>query len=112
DAGRLQFVDKAVVEVDTLWVRLTCPVGENAWPRNGEPIRASAKLFHQRHIFFVAGVMVVGDGAGVVGLYMPRLVRIGIPDRQALAILVPRTLDLIRRRANAPVKALGEHAAC
>src|SRR5262245_65151792 len=57
-------------------------------------------------------VMVVGDVAGVVVLDVPRLVRVRIPDREALAILVPRTLDLVRRCTHSPVETLRERAAC
>jgi hypothetical protein len=39
--------------------------------------------------------MVVGDVAGVVILYIPRLMRVRVPDREALAILVPSALDLV-----------------
>src|SRR5262249_26929868 len=108
DAGRLQFVDQAAVEVDTLRVGLTPAFREDARPRDGEPIRGGADVLKQRDIFLVPVVMVVGDVAVVVVLYVARLVRIRIPDGSTLAVLVPRALDLICRRGGAPVDPLGK----
>src|SRR5262249_138095 len=63
-----------------------------------------ADVLHQRNILLVPVVMIVGDVAVVVVLDVPRLMRISIPDREALAVLVPGALDLIRRGAGAPKK--------
>src|SRR5262245_61318332 len=54
--------------------------------------------------------MIVGDVAGVVVLDVPWLVRVRIPDRGAFAVLVPRALDLVRRRADSPKEAPRELA--
>src|SRR5262249_37657101 len=75
---------------------------------DGEPVRSGADVLHQRDVLLVAVVVVVGDVAIVVVLDVPRRMRIRIPDREALAVLIPRTFDLIRRGGDAPVKALGE----
>src|SRR5262245_15897441 len=111
DAGGLQLVDQAAVEVEALRVGPTRAFREDARPGDGEPIRVDADVLHQRNVFLVPVVMIVGDVAGIVVLYVPWLVRIRVPDREALAVLIPRTLDLIRRGADAPVEALRECAA-
>src|SRR5215813_1504885 len=108
DAGSLQLVYQAAVEVETLRVGLTRAFRKDARPRNREPIRVGAGVLHQRNVFLVPVVMVIGDVTCVVVLYIPRLVRIRIPDREALAVLVPCALDLVRRRADAPVESLRE----
>src|SRR5262249_34206087 len=108
DAGRLQLVDQAAVEVETLPVGLTHAFRKDGRPRNGEPIRWCADLLQQPNIFLVPVVMVIGDVAVVVVLYVARVVRIRIPDGSTLTILVPCALDLIRRRGGAPVEAFGE----
>jgi hypothetical protein len=73
DTGGLHLVDQAAVEVDPLRVGLTHAVRKDTRPRNGEPIRVGAGVLHQRHILLVAVVVVVGDVAGVVVLYVPGL---------------------------------------
>src|SRR5262245_38292725 len=55
-------------------------------------------------------VVVVRDVAGVAVLDMTRRVRVGVPDRRALAVLVPCAFDLVRRGADAPVEAFRERA--
>src|SRR5262249_4395498 len=95
DAGRFQFVDQAAVEVDPLRIGLARPFRKNARPGDGKPVRVGADVLYQRNVFLIAVIMVVGDVAGVVVLDVPGLVRVRIPDRQALAILAPRTLNLV-----------------
>src|SRR5262245_19610172 len=56
--------------------------------------------------------MVVGHIAGVVVLDVPRLVRIGVPNRETLPILVPSALDLVGRSAGAPEEAGWKSARC
>ena len=55
-------------------------------------------------------VVVVGDIAVVVVLDVPTRVRVRISDRHALAVRVPRTIDLIRRSSDAPIEAIRELA--
>jgi hypothetical protein len=49
-------------------------------------------------------VVVVGDVAVVVVLDISGGVGVRVPDRQTLAILVPRALDLVRGCRDAPVE--------
>src|SRR5262245_53702790 len=55
-------------------------------------------------------VVVVRNVAGVAVLDLARRVRIRVPNRLALAVLVPRALNLIRGRRGAPVEAFREFA--
>src|SRR5262249_816278 len=96
------------VEVEALGVRLTGTFGEDARPTDGEPIRGRAQVPHQGDVLLVPVVVVVGDVAGVAVLDLARRVRVRVPDRLALAVLVPGALDLVGRRGSAPVKAVWE----
>src|SRR5262249_61187658 len=84
--------------------RLAGPVRKNAGPGDGEPIRVGTEVLHQRHILFVPVIVVVCDVTCVAVLDLARCVRVRVPDRRTLAILIPRALDLIRRSARAPIK--------
>src|SRR3712207_5103474 len=95
DADGEQFVDEAVVEVQPLRVGRTGAFGEDARPGDREAVGISAKIPHQRHVFFVAVVVVIGDVTGVAVLDLARSVGEGVPDRLALAVFVPRSLDLV-----------------
>jgi hypothetical protein len=108
DAGRLQLVHETVVEVQALRVRLTGPVREDARPANREAVRGRADVLHQRDVLLVPVVVVVGDVAGVVVRDLARRVGERVPDRRALAVLVPRALDLVGRRGRAPEEAFRE----
>src|SRR5262249_217685 len=85
------------------WIRFARAFRKDARPGNREAVGVGADVLHQRDIFLVAVIVVVGDVAVVVVLYIPRYVGVGIPDRFALAFLVPTRFDVVRRRANAPV---------
>src|SRR5690606_39170479 len=60
---------------------------------------------HQRHVLAIAVVVVVGDVAGVAVPHGAGGVRVAIPDRFALAVGVPRALDLVGGRRRAPLEA-------
>src|SRR5262249_52980687 len=97
DARLLQLLYQAAVAVEALRVGLARALGKDARPRDRKPVRGGADVLHQRNVFLVPVVMVVGDVAVVVVLYMAWLVRIRVPDGSAFAIRLPRALDLIRR---------------
>ena len=60
------------------------------------------------HVLFVAVVVVDRDIAGDTVLDLARRVRKRVPDGWTFAVLVPRALDLVRRRGDAPVEARRE----
>src|SRR5262249_15788083 len=95
DAGRLQFVHEPIVKVESFGIWFAGSLWKNARPGNGKSIRTRPDALHQPNVFLVPVVMVIGDVAGVIILYIPRLMRVRIPDRQALGILVPCALDLV-----------------
>src|SRR5262249_54550158 len=100
--------DEAAVEVEALGVGRAGALGEDPRPGDREPVRVRADVLHQRDVLLVAVVMVVGDVAGVVILDLPGRMGVGVPDRDALAVLVPGPLDLIGGRRDAPVEPVRE----
>src|SRR5262249_5026455 len=97
-------VDEAPVEVEALLIRLAGSLREDPRPRDREPVGVRADLAHQRDVFLVAVVVVVGDVAVLVVVDVSRRVGERVPDRRALAVLVPGAFDLVRRRGDAPVE--------
>src|SRR6476660_9802540 len=104
DAVSQQLVDKAVVEIEALWIWRAGAFREDARPGNRESIGLCAQRLHQLDVFLVEmivvgrgiAVAVVGDGPGRAGE--------AVPDRRTAAILVHGSLDLIRRGRGAPQK--------
>src|SRR5690606_17249014 len=100
-----------VVEVEALLVRLARAFRKDARPADGEAIGVGADVvLHQRNVFLVPVIVIVGDVAGVAVLDVAGRVRVRVPDRLALAVLVPRALDLIGRGGRAPEEAGGKPA--
>ena len=108
DAVREQLVDQAVVEVEPLRVRGAVALREHPRPRDREAVGLHAQRLHQLHVFLVAVIVVVGDIAGGVVHDLAGRVRERVPDRRSSAVLLDRSLDLIRRRGCSPEKAAGE----
>src|SRR5262249_19010153 len=96
DALGAKLVGEALVEVDALRIRRARALREDARPGDGEPVGGRVDVLHQRDVLLVAVVVVVGDVAIVVVLDVAGRVREFVPDRLALAVLVPSALDLIR----------------
>src|SRR5262245_23069493 len=107
-----QLVHQAVVEIEALRVWLTGPGRKDARPGDGKPIRVRAEVLHQRHVFLVSMIVIVCDVAGIVVLDVARRVRVGVPNRGALAILIPRAFDLVRGRAGAPKEPVWKLSRC
>src|SRR5262245_2753593 len=103
-----QRVGQALVEVDAFRVRRLVTLREDARPGDREAIGVGANVLHQRDVFLVAVIVIVGDVAGVAVLDLPGCVRERVPDRRTLAVLVPRPLDLVRGGSDAPMETLGE----
>ena len=105
DAGVEQFVDEARVEVDALLVDRASPFGDQARPAQREAIAGDADVLHQRHVFAIAMVVVGAAIAGDVARDLAGRVAEGVPDRGALAVLVPRALDLEGTGGDAEIEA-------
>ncbi len=104
DAGFEKAVDQLVVEVDAFLIHRAGSVGEEARPGHGEAVALDADLLHDGDVFLVAVVVVAGHVAGVALKNVARLLAEGVPDGQALAVLVCSAFDLERRRRRAPQK--------
>src|SRR5262245_15184453 len=104
--GGDELIDKPVVEVQAFSVRCTGPLRKDARPGDRESICVHTKVLHQLHVFFVTMVVIVGDVAGRAVLDVAWRMRICIPDRLSLAVFIGRAFDLVRRRADAPIKIL------
>ena len=57
------------------------------------------------NIVLVPVIVIAGDVAGVIVLNVAGSVGVGVPDRFPFAVLVQCTFNLVRRRADAPIKA-------
>src|SRR3990172_3219163 len=98
-------MERPAVEVEPLLVHLAFAGGKDARPGHAEAIALEPQLLHQRHVFLVAVVVVAGDIARVAVVDVVGRVAKAVPDRLALAVLVPRPLDLVRGRGAAPEEA-------
>src|SRR4051812_37726758 len=102
DAVGKQFLDQAVVKIETVWIRSAHPLGEYARPGDGEAVGCCAELLHQSDVFLEAVVVVAGDiGDGAVpddaGGMAER-----VPDRCPAAVFSYGALDLVGRGRRPP----------
>ena len=102
DSVREQRIDEAIVEVEALRIGRADAVGKDARPRNREAVGARAERLHERDVLLVAMIMVDRDVAGVAVRDLAGRVGEAVPDRAALAILVPRAFDLVSRGRGSP----------
>ena len=112
DLAPQQLVDHAAIEVETLLIDRAAALRLDSRPRNRDSRGIEAKLGHQRDILAVAMIVIASDVAGVAVLDLARGVAEAIPDRLALAVLVPRAFDLVRGAGGAPLEALGKCQRC
>lgn len=104
---REQFIDQAIVEGQTGFVYGPDVSGQNARPRDRQPVGLEADLRQQPHVFLVAMIVIAGDIAGLVLPYPALLTGHHVPDGKPLAILIPRAFDLVRGGRHPPhVKSL------
>ena len=96
DAGLEKRVDKAAVEVEALWIRLTDAVGKDSRPGDGETIVLDAHILHEPYIIPVAMIVIVGDVGVIAVPDLARRMRVGIPDRCAATVFLYGALDLKR----------------
>src|SRR4051812_28103049 len=83
-----------VIEVDALRARDASALGDDARPSDREPVRGGTVVAHQRAIFLVSVVLVVGDFSGIAVIDVAGPVDVPVPDRLALAVLVPGSREL------------------
>ena len=103
-----QRVDKARVEIDSLFVDDSRSHRVDATPRDAEPIGVESELRHERDIVTVAPVVVAGYVAGLVEPGVARSVGESVPDAASGAVRSGRTFDLIRGRRSSPEEIVGE----
>src|SRR5690606_31198997 len=101
-----QLVDELVIVRDAFRVDGAVPVGNDARPGDGEPVRLRAEVFDQFDVFFVPVVAVAGHVAVVPVSDVARRVAEGVPDGQAAPVFIVRALDLVRRGGGAPDESL------
>jgi hypothetical protein len=111
DARRQELLDETVVEGDALRVRLAGAFGKDARPGDREAVCRDAEGLQEGDVLRIPVVMVVGDVAVLVVLDLPRRMRVGVPDRDSLAVLVPGTFDLVRGGRDAPLEPVRKAAA-
>src|SRR5215216_7855695 len=108
----MQFVDEAVVEVETLRVGTAAPCGKDARPGDREAVTADSELAHERNVVRVPMEVITGDIARVtIGDCAGGMAK-NVPNRLSAATLADSTLDLIRRGGGAPHPVFGKGHGC
>src|SRR5262249_38191422 len=79
---------------------------KDAGPCDREAISIDTHFLHQLYVILVAVIVVDRHVACIAVLHLAGRVRVRVPDRWSLAILVPGSFDLIRRGSHAPIEAL------
>ena len=108
DAGFVEGVEKALVEVEAFGVGRAGAGWENAGPGDGESEAFDAEALHEGGVFFVAVVEIVGDVGGLALKGFAGSVGEGIPDGGAAAVFVDRAFDLIGCGCCAPEEVFRE----
>src|SRR5690349_3572921 len=98
DVGRHDRVDKAVIELQSLFVRPAPSLRKDAGPSGGQTVGADAELAHQRHVLRPAMVMVASDVTVVATQGLAGKVAERIPDRRPAPVLGDGALDLVSGR--------------
>src|SRR5207248_2707627 len=75
---------------------------QHARPGDRETIRLQADLAHQGDVIAPAVIVIAGNIAVVIVMHFAGRMAETIPDRLALAVLVPGALDLVGRSRRAP----------
>ena len=101
-----QAVDEAPVVVEPLRVRAAGAFRLDARPGDREAVAREIHRAQERDVLAEAVIGIARDVARVAVTDHARRVREAIPDRLALAVLLPGALDLIRRGGGAPVEAV------
>ena len=107
-----QLVDDAIVKIDALLIGLALSIRHDARPceRNARGIQPEVR--HQRDVVAIAMVKIACDIAGIAVLDLVGRMREAIPDRLALAVLIVRALDLVRRARGAPQEVFRKRDRC
>ncbi len=108
DAGLKQSIDEAAVVIQPLHVRGTGPDGLNARPGDGKTLARLVESLGQCDVLRIPVVLIAGNVACHPAPYLPECMSEFVPDRFALAVLVPCAFNLVRGRGGAPKKAFGE----
>src|SRR5690606_4835567 len=108
DAGLEQGVGEPAVVVEPLRIRGAAPGRLDARPGDREAVAGESHLLLERDVLGPAVIGVAGAIAGVAVLDPAGRVREAVPDRLALAVGLPRALDLVGRGRGAPAEAVRE----
>jgi hypothetical protein len=95
NVGCPQCIHQLVVEVETRVIAETAAGGQDPRPGNGETVGLEAQAAHERDVRLPPVVVIAGDLSRLAVGDAPRLLREEVPDRLALSVGVPGTLDLI-----------------
>src|SRR3979490_2871063 len=82
-----QFVDQAVVKVETFRIRGARSLRKHARPRHREAVRLDPERLHELNVLFVPVEVVICDVAGGIVNYLARSMREGVPDRWSASVL-------------------------
>jgi len=101
-----ELIDDAIVEIDAFLIGRAVAVGNHAWPRERDARGIEPELRHHRDIVAIAMVEIARHIAGIAVFDFVRCVREAVPNRLALAVLIPSALDLSGGAGGAPEKVL------
>ena len=106
DALLDEVVNHLLIEGNAFGVHIPIPIGNDAGPGQGEPVRLQAQLFHQVNVFFPVMVEVAGDGG--VSLFVRMLEGVEIGDGHTLAAFIPAALNLKSGGRCSPEEMIGK----
>ena len=108
DARFKQRVNQPAVVIHSLGIRRAGTGGLNARPGNRKPVAVLIHGANQGNVVAPAIIGIAGHVARVAIFDFARRVREAVPDGFALAVFVPRALDLVSGRGRAPEESLGK----
>src|SRR5579875_2678806 len=108
DAALGQRVGEPVVEVEAARAGRAAAIRLDPRPRDREPVGGDAEPGHQLDVLAPAVVVVGGVLAGLPVADRPGPAAERVPDRLSASVLAGRSLDLIGRGGDSPVKAGGK----
>src|SRR5579872_1731362 len=103
-----QFVEHAVVVIESLGIGCTSAVGKYARPRDREAIDTYPEILEKLNVFFVKMVRIVGDVAGIALESLARSVREGVPNGRLAPVFGYRAFDLVGGGGASPEKSFGK----
>ena len=90
-----KLVNKVIVIFYPLFINLADAVRHNTGPRDRKTVALKPHFLHGGNVLFITMIAVAGDVARVPCLYFSAALTVGIPNGQALSVLVCAALYLI-----------------